>query len=446
MLLHLLENTEGLALGHAPTNFKGHITLTRSRLSPSGDRGFEMSVRDWLEERKSMGVKLGLDNCQTILERLGNPHMEFPSIHVAGSNGKGSLCVQLSAAATASGLTTGLFTSPHLVMVEERVRIDGRPIAPVTFDRLLNAVRDAASIKPVCNPTYFEATFLVAMLAFSEAGVDRGIIETGMGGRLDATRLVDADLCILTTVSLEHTEYLGDTLADIATEKAAIHRPGTTFIALEPEDAEVRRVIEQTAGDDLSWWPNDRLDSTWDDYGSIVDAVASIREWSTPRADCHWPGRSPGYGEGWIEGVVTRLSAAHNAESLERDFSENYPITVVLLGMSEKADLEATLEPVVTEICMDTFFPKVVFTEPQTGRNPAVSVEALSEMMEKMGVGHIPTAVKKDPRTAFEMAGQMAREEGHQLLVIGSVYLIGDLLKYVVERDGLNLWDELTVH
>jgi len=117
-----------------------------------------------------MGVKLGLDNCQTILERLGNPHMEFPSIHVAGSNGKGSLCVQLSAAATASGLTTGLFTSPHLVMVEERVRIDGRPIAPVTFDRLLNAVRDAASIKPVCNPTYFEATFLVAMLAFSEAG------------------------------------------------------------------------------------------------------------------------------------------------------------------------------------------------------------------------------------------------------------------------------------
>ena len=143
---------------------------------------------------------------------------------------------------------------------------------------------------------------------------------------------------------------------------------------------------------------------------------------------------------------MTRLSAAHNAESLERDFSENYPVSVVLLGMSEKADLEATLEPVVTEICMDAFFPKVVFTEPQTGRNPAVSVEALSEMMEKMGVGHIPTAVKKDPRKAFEMAGQMAREGGHQLLVIGSVYLIGDLLKYVVERDGLNLWDELTVH
>ena len=422
--------------------------MTRSRLSPYGDRGFEMSNRDWLEGLLLEGMKFRLGNPKRILKRLGKkPHkkFKFKSIHVAGSNGKGSLCVQLSAAATASGLKTGLFTSPHLVRVEERVRINGRPIEPDDFDRLLGAVRKAASAEERI-PTYFEATFLVAMLAFREAKVDRAIFETGMGGKLDATRLVDADLCILTTVSLEHTEYLGDTLADIATEKAAIHRPGTTFIALEPEDAEVRRVIEQTAGDDLSWWPNDRLDSTWDDYGSIVDAVASIREWSTPRADCHWPGRSPGYGEGWIEGVVTRLSAAHNAESLERDFSENYPVTVVLLGMSEKADLEATLEPVVTGICRDAFFPKVVFTEPQTGRNPAVSVEALSEMMEKMGVGHIPTAVKKDPRTAFEMAGQMAREEGHQLLVIGSVYLIGDLLKYVVERDGLNLWDELTVH
>ena len=405
-----------------------------------------MSVRDWLEERKSMGVKLGLDNCQIILERLGDPHLEFPSIHVAGSNGKGSLCVQLSAAATASGLTTGLFTSPHLVTVEERARIDGRPIAPMTFDRLLNAVRDAASIKPVCNPTYFEATFLVAMLAFSEAGVDRGIIETGMGGRLDATRLVAADLCILTTVSLEHTEYLGDTLAEIATEKAAIHRPGTTFIALEPEDAEVRRVIEQTAGDDLSWWPNERNFSTWMDYGLIVEHISRKKDWSATNGECHWPGRSPRYGERWIDGVLTQLSAAHNAESLERDFSEAFPDSVVLLGMSKKADLRATMEPVVSELRSSNSFPKIVFTEPQTGRSPAVPVEQLCEMMEKMGVGHIPAAMEKDPRKAFEMAGQMAREEGHQLLVIGSVYLIGDLLKYVVERDGLNLWDELTVH
>ena len=423
--------------------------MTRSRLSPYGDRGFEMSNRDWLEGLLLEGMKFRLGNPKRILKRLGKkPHkkFKFKSIHVAGSNGKGSLCVQLSAAATASGLKTGLFTSPHLVRVEERVRINGRPIEPDDFDRLLGAVRKAASAEERI-PTYFEATFLVAMLAFREAKVDRAIFETGMGGKLDATRLVDADLCILTTVSLEHTEYLGDTLAEIATEKVAIHRSGTPFIALEPEDAEVRRVIEEKCGEDLlPWWRNERNSSTWMDYGLIVDRISRKKGWSETSGECYWPGRSPGYGEGWIDGVLTQLSAAHNAESLERDFSEAFPDSVVLLGMSKKADLRATMEPVVSELRSTNSFPKVVFTEPQTGRSPAVPVEQLCEMMEKMGVGHIPTAVEKDPRKAFEMAGQMAREEGHQLLVIGSVYLIGDLLKYVVERDGLNLWDELTVH
>ena len=423
--------------------------MTRSRLSPYGDRGFEMSNRDWLEGLLLEGMKFRLGNPKRILKRLGKkPHkkFKFKSIHVAGSNGKGSLCVQLSAAATASGLKTGLFTSPHLVRVEERVRINGRPIEPDDFDRLLGAVRKAASAEERI-PTYFEATFLVAMLAFREAKVDRAIFETGMGGKLDATRLVDADLCILTTVSLEHTEYLGDTLAEIATEKVAIHRSGTPFIALEPEDAEVRRVIEEKCGEDLlPWWRNERNSSTWMDYGLIVERISRKKGWSETSGECYWPGRSPGYGEGWIDGVLTQLSAAHNAESLERDFSEAFPDSVVLLGMSKKADLRATMEPVVSELRSTNSFPKVVFTEPQTGRSPAVPVEQLCEMMEKMGVGHIPTAVEKDPRKAFEMAGQMAREEGHQLLVIGSVYLIGDLLKYVVERDGLNLWDELTVH
>jgi dihydrofolate synthase/folylpolyglutamate synthase len=408
-----------------------------------------MSNRDWLEGLLLEGMKFRLGNPKRILKRLGKkPHkkFKFKSIHVAGSNGKGSLCVQLSAAATASGLKTGLFTSPHLVRVEERVRINGRPIEPDDFDRLLGAVRKAASAEERI-PTYFEATFLVAMLAFREAKVDRAIFETGMGGKLDATRLVDADLCILTTVSLEHTEYLGDTLAEIATEKVAIHRSGTPFIALEPEDAEVRRVIEEKCGEDLlPWWRNERNSSTWMDYGLIVDRISRKKGWSETSGECYWPGRSPGYGEGWIDGVLTQLSAAHNAESLERDFSEAFPDSVVLLGMSKKADLRATMEPVVSELRSTNSFPKVVFTEPQTGRSPAVPVEQLCEMMEKMGVGHIPTAVEKDPRKAFEMAGQMAREGGHQLLVIGSVYLIGDLLKYVVERDGLNLWDELTVH
>ncbi|MBT3600205.1 MAG: bifunctional folylpolyglutamate synthase/dihydrofolate synthase, partial [Euryarchaeota archaeon] len=158
-------------------------------------------IRKWLEERKLIGVKLGLENCEIILQRLNNPHLNFPSIHVAGTNGKGSLCVQLSALARANNLNVGLFTSPHLITIEERIRINGSPIKSDDFDKFLNEIRDASLIPPICNPTFFEVTFLVSMLAFRENNIDRAIIETGLGGRLDSTRLVDADLCVITTIS-----------------------------------------------------------------------------------------------------------------------------------------------------------------------------------------------------------------------------------------------------
>ena len=405
-----------------------------------------MSDRDWLDERMLMGVKLGLENCATLLSRLGNPHLDFPSIHVAGSNGKGSVCVQLSAAACASGLTTGLFTSPHLVTVEERIRIDGRPISPETFDKLLSSVRDAAEMEPECSPTYFETTFLVAMIAFSEAGIERGIIETGLGGRLDATRMVEADLCILTTISKEHSEFLGDTLAEIAAEKAAIHRPGVPLIALQHDDLLVRRVIEGTAGDDLSWLPRSQTGSKWSSYSAMVEATAAHLGWQALTENCFWPGRSAGYGKDWMVGVVTHLSAAHNAESLASDLAEVVSPSVVLLGLSKKADLRATLEPVVAAFCNEDRFIRLILTETTSGRDPSVSVEELSTTLESMGVIHTLNNVERNPEKAFEMGGEMARELKSELLVIGSVYLIGDLLGYVVDRDGLDLWDELTVH
>jgi len=404
-----------------------------------------MSVREWLDERMSMGVKLGLENCATLLSRLGNPHLDFPSIHVAGSNGKGSTCVQLSAAACANGLSTGLFTSPHLVTVEERIRINGRPISPKAFDRLLGSVMKAARMEPECTPTYFETTFLVAMLAFSKAGVERGIIETGMGGRLDATRMVNADLCILTTVSKEHSEYLGDTLVEIAVEKVAIHRPGVPLIALQHDDSHVREVIERKAGQDLRWLFHTKTGTTWSGHSAVVAAVGSHLGWQPPSADCVWPGRSPGYGEDWLDGVTTRLSAAHNAESLANDLSEVTSPSVLLLGMSRKADLRATLEPVVSALSEEGRFPRIVLTESKSGRNPAVSVDELSDTMERMGVSQ-STTTERTPERAFEMAGGIAREIDAELLVIGSIYLVGDLFEYVVERDGLELWDELTAH
>ncbi|MEO2242648.1 MAG: bifunctional folylpolyglutamate synthase/dihydrofolate synthase, partial [Candidatus Poseidoniia archaeon] len=115
-----------------------------------------MTIREWLEDLRFAGMKLGLERAQALLERLGNPQLEFPSIHVAGTNGKGSLCAQLSANATASGFSVGLFTTPHLVMVEERIRIDGRPISSADFDRHVEAVHEAASEGEVLEPTFYE--------------------------------------------------------------------------------------------------------------------------------------------------------------------------------------------------------------------------------------------------------------------------------------------------
>ena len=189
-------------------------------------------VWSWLESLKELGYNPSLDNAATLLLRLEMPQHSFPAVHVAGSNGKGTCCAILANAFTLSGKCTGLFTSPHLLSVNERIRIDGTPVAAVLFEDCLKQLREVTLIAPQISPTFYEATFLVAMLAFRDQGVERAVIETGLGGRLDATRLVDADCCILTEISLEHTEYLGETLAEIAEEKVAIVRQGRPVIAV----------------------------------------------------------------------------------------------------------------------------------------------------------------------------------------------------------------------
>ena len=170
-------------------------------------------VWSWLDSLKSFGYNPSLDNTATLLGRLDMPQHSFPAVHVAGSNGKGTCCAIMANAFTLSGKCTGLFTSPHLISVNERIRIDGAPISDVLFESCLKQIQEVCNIEPIVSPTFYEATFIVAMLAFRDQGVERAVIETGLGGRWDATRLVDADCCILTEISLEHTEVLGDTLA-----------------------------------------------------------------------------------------------------------------------------------------------------------------------------------------------------------------------------------------
>ena len=248
-------------------------------------------TRDWLTGRIGAGVRLGLSTCAEMLERLGHPERAFPSIHVAGTNGKGSLCAHLSSMGSRNGHLIGLFTSPHLVTVEERARIGGRPVEPEQFDRHLEEVRKAGLIEPSIHPTYFEATFLASLLAFAHAGVDRAVIETGLGGRLDATRLVEADLCAITTISRDHTEDLGDSLQQIATEKAGIHREGVPLLCLHHDDASVRASIEEVAGADVVWCHTESDDA----QGVALEIASIIAErlgWTELETDVKWAGRT----------------------------------------------------------------------------------------------------------------------------------------------------------
>lgn len=198
---------------------------------------------------ETLAIKLGLDNIERLLEVLGCPQESFPSVQIAGTNGKGSTAVMLDRICREARITSGLYTSPHLVSVTERIRIGGEQIAPEDFARLTARVRVASARvqhQSGALPTFFEQITAVAFSAFGEARVDLAILETGLGGRLDATTAARAETVALTPISLDHQEYLGATIEAIAAEKAAIIRPGTTAITA-PQSAEALRVIERRA-------------------------------------------------------------------------------------------------------------------------------------------------------------------------------------------------------
>ena len=400
--------------------------------------GDEDDIRDWLNGRIGAGVRLGLDTCSEMLDRLGNPHADFPSVHVAGTNGKGSLCAHLSALGSMNGELIGLFTSPHLVRVEERARIDGRPIPEEEFDQFLEEVREASSIQPEIQPTYFETTFLASMLAFSRSGVDRAVIETGLGGRLDSTRLVDADICAITTISMDHAEILGDSLSKIATEKAGIHRPGVPMICLHHEDEGVREAIEATAGEDVTWIPPESQDAQLVANQMALEIGIRIG-WVTMEVEVTWHGRtfSP---MSW-SGTSFHLSAAHNPESISHDLSRIAGDEhVLLLGMTQKEDLAES-----TSLFSDADGRmRTIVTEVNGGRRPTVPIVELADAIFEAS-GEDPLLVP-EPSDAMDVASEIARERGCPVFVSGSVYLVGRIIEEHSSREGVDLWDSLVAH
>ena len=370
----------------------------------------ENSVRGWLYASKSKGMSLGLSRVNAALEALGRPDKKMDCIHVAGSNGKGSACAQLVAGLVRAGYHVGLFSSPHLVSIEERVRVDGKAISEQEFDDALKQVKELK-----CELTFFEITYLTSLVACRDAGVSIMVLETGLGGRLDATRSAEVVACLVTSVSLEHSDILGDTIEKVAREKAAIWRPGVPMLIRDPGNARVRNAMRDEAISARFYSPEP---STFmDEAADLAEMLCAMIGYPFVRRPISWPARMQ-----YIEGEQNYLlEAAHNPSGMQRVIPEIAAILPekwsLLLGTSPQQDMNEFLAPIIGLIKM---FPpqEIITTEPQNGRYPGVK-EPIK------GVQHI-----ENPEKAI----QAFTEDNDLIVVTGSLYLCGNILSYL----GLN--------
>jgi dihydrofolate synthase / folylpolyglutamate synthase len=240
------------------------------------------------------GIKFGLDNITNLLSALHDPHKAFSSVHIAGTNGKGSTSAIIASLLQSAGLRVGLFTSPHLVSFTERIRINGKPITEHDVIRLADEVRGVVSQSAGLSPTFFEVVTAMALLFFERKKTDIAVIEVGMGGRLDATNILSPEVSVITNISFDHKEFLGRSLGEIAFEKAGIIKKSIPVVA-SLQGPEAKAVIEQRAKEEraaLFFYGNDfSADMKKEDVTGITfdyaDNAMTIRDLELPLAGMH---------------------------------------------------------------------------------------------------------------------------------------------------------------
>jgi dihydrofolate synthase/folylpolyglutamate synthase len=401
---------------------------------------------------KRFGIILGLETIQGILKGLGNPHRNYACIHVAGTNGKGSVAAALSSILFASGYKVGLYTSPHLVRFNERICINSRQISNnevVKFYRAVKGVHHGAR-----SPTFFEFATAMALYAFSQHRVDWAVIETGMGGRYDATNVIQPAISIITNVSLEHRDYLGHTLAEIAREKAGIIKPETPVVSgVKQKQARtlMQRIARKqfaplfTLGQDFKVRQNQSggfsysgLENSWRQLWTpllgryqiqnaalalaasevlIKDRAAiSIESIKKGLANTRWAGRL----EIVCEHPLVILDGAHNliaARNLAKYLAENLAgrrITLVI-GILDDKPYRSMLNSLLPRCS------RAIITRAQTGR--ALAPEKLHPIAKKYvaDVRIIPN-VTAAAKYAIETA-----DSNEVICIAGSLYVVGEV-------------------
>ena len=419
----------------------------------------------YLEKIQNLGIKFGLDNVRTILSSFKNPHQKYPSVLVAGTNGKGSVCAMLTQILIHHDLRPGLFTSPHLVKPEERIRIGNRLIPSRDFCRILTVLKARieeliASKKLRTPPTYFELLTCLALVYFEEQKADIAVLEVGMGGRFDATNVVKPCVSVITTISGEHQKFLGESLNQIAREKAGIVKPGVPVVC-GVEEAGAYQTIKKRAEELKApfYGVFHRKDSfsvrkTKTEY-SFIYRSDEERYVFSPSLQGEHQGRNAAVAiaaceqlsTGWkrlekdkiIEGieetrwagrleVVSReplviLDGAHNVEgalALKKYIEDSLPSPLIFLF--------AVMRDKEIEKIADILFPqaeKVILT-----RFPYFKA-ASPDDIETKTPGYQDRIIKEpDPRKALKLAVRRAGPDGC-VVAAGSLFLVGEIKKII---------------
>jgi len=379
-------------------------------------------------------AKLGLERIRTVLGALSDPQRSFRAVHVAGTNGKGSTCAMIEAALRAAGARTGLFTSPHLLEPTERIQIEGIPVTKAQFHRAFEIVHETAGRLDLdCHPTYFETITAMAFWLFRELGVETAVIETGLGGRLDATNVIEPAVTVITPVDFDHEAYLGHTIEAIAGEKAGILKAGVpaVFAKQRPEasavlEARARELGVRVARAEEYEIRDLEISARGSRFNGLtcplagehqvenaVTAVLALGELGVSPdgiAEARWPGR--------LEFVSPNpdviLDGAHNpagARALRRYLERFYAgqkIWMIYGAMRDKAidEIAGILFPVADEL---------IFTAPDSSR--AIRPEALAELA---GTGRCA-----DLDAAMEIIQAEAASDD-VVVITGSLFLIGE--------------------
>jgi dihydrofolate synthase/folylpolyglutamate synthase len=386
---------------------------------------------------ETLTIKLGLRNTELLLKALDNPERAFQSVQIAGTNGKGSTAAMLDSICRAAGIKTGLYTSPHLVSITERIKISGIEITREEFAACATTVRDVSE-QLKARPTFFEQVTASALLAFRRARIDLAILETGLGGRLDSTTAANANIVAITQIALDHQEYLGNTIASIAAEKAAIIRPGVRAVIGKqafPEALEVllERCKETGVTPILADSITEPVTLSLRGRHQLENAAVAIqlaKLLDIPHAAIV-PGLETTQHPGRLELIqhepVFLIDGAHNpagAESLRTYLDEfaGRPLTLVFGAMRDKQleHIGEILFPVANVLVLTTVV------------NPR---SATVEMLEPVAMRYAHGKVLKSDSSAAALQMALANTPAEGMIcVAGSLYLAGELRPQILGK------------